>query len=817
MRIKYINKMNQEDYAKFSINKIFRDETGKKVYQYLPKGWQSYGKKEICDNKEAYTAKHHRQNARCCGVPTGKANNIIVVDFDHINQEQFNQLLDVIDPEATISTPCVKTPNGFHIYFKYCEEHKALKNETKLGPDKNIDIRTTKGFVVGAGSETEGGGKYEWITSPDDADYQLLTDSILEKIYRPKYEDNWNTHIYPPVLPVDVAYDRSDIVLSDFDDKELKMHLENINASYFRDGYDTWRNIGWAVLSSFKDKDAGWKLFDELSEKYDPVSHAKGIEHVREHFKEGRFTAGTIKYYSRESNAKNYFKINMKFKPRMWGNELEAAEDWLDLRQDTLTLNKTNMYLYEKNEWEVEEPDHSIIRRHLARDLLAFYGELCKSQHARVNELEADENVEKADRDAAEALWMNYVKKTNQIGNYNCLNNIYKSVKYILENQPELEFDEADIQNDYLHYKNGKLNLFTGEFSKRTIEDFIAHRINYNYVDAVSDEAMEAVKLIFKKFEPVEHLHKFIMQWIFYSLTGYTHEQKFVHFYGPMAENGKSTFMRILRICFPNYVAQIDNRVLCKAEQQRDKTIEAMAANRALRLAYTEELGSSSIDEGFVKEFVDAEPLEYKKMYGTKQIYRNKAKLTNCSNFELSADKDEGIIRRAIIYECKSKFIDKNSVYASDINWNGEDDWDNRVFKKDPQLTKKFEENDEYKIAVIKYIMEYRNKKLDTPEELITATKESFINNDDWLSTILEYFVITKKKDDMISKTDVHEILEDLYGESKSKQAFNKRLKTYGIIYQGSKRCKTTDGHDEQGAYLGIKPKDFDSDESDEE
>ena len=183
MRIKYINKMNQEDYAKFSINRIFRDETGQKVYQHLPRGWQKYGKKEICDNKEAYTAKHHRQNARACGVPTGKANNIIVVDFDHINQEQFTELLDVIDPDTTINTPLVKTPNGYHLYFKYCEEHKYLKNETKLGPDKNIDIRTTGGFVVGAGSETEGGGKYEWLTGPEEADYQLLTDSILEKIY----------------------------------------------------------------------------------------------------------------------------------------------------------------------------------------------------------------------------------------------------------------------------------------------------------------------------------------------------------------------------------------------------------------------------------------------------------------------------------------------------------------------------------------------------------------------------------------------------------------------------------------------------------
>ncbi len=506
----------------------------------------------------------------------------------------------------------------------------------------------------------------------------------------------------------------------------------------------------------------------------------------------------------------------MKAKPRIWGNEREAAEDWLSLRQDTITLNKGNIYLYEKNEWDVENPEYSIIKRHLSHDLLEFYGELVRLQDKRRQEIEKEQGLKSDDWVEANDAYKLYYRKQKKIGDYTTLHNIYKSVKYILQDMPELEFDESDIQNDYLHYKNGKLNISTGEFSKRTIEDFVAHRINYDYVDAVSEEIYNYVKTVFLKFEPEEDKHKLIMQWIYYSLTGYTHEQKFMHFWGPTAENGKSTLLKILRLCFPNYVSQIDARVLCKSEQQRDKSLEFIANNRALRLGYTEELGTKSIDEGFVKEFVDGEPIEFKKMYASKQVFKHKVKLTNCSNFELQSDQDEGVKRRAIIYECKSKFIDINSQYARDTNWQGEDDWENRIFKKDPLLSVRFHE-DEYKIATIKYIMTFKNSKIEIPQVVMEDTKESFINSDDWLSTILEYFVITRSKEDLVAKSDVFDILDDLFSESKSKQAFNKRLKQYGIAYHGSKRAENKDGQKEQGSYSGIKIREIDSSESDDE
>ena len=93
------------------------------------------------------------------GFPTGKINNIVVLDIDFKDNgiEEFNKY---IEQYGKINTFIVKTPNkGFHYYFLYENLNEAtqhlinecLTNKTKYR-NRGLDIRTKGGYIVAPNS-----------------------------------------------------------------------------------------------------------------------------------------------------------------------------------------------------------------------------------------------------------------------------------------------------------------------------------------------------------------------------------------------------------------------------------------------------------------------------------------------------------------------------------------------------------------------------------------------------------------------------------------------------------------------------------------
>src|SRR5690625_2483668 len=83
-------------------------------------------------------------------IVTGKISGITVIDLDGTAEQ------DLLKQGYKLpNTPTVKTQSGGkHLYFKY---NPALKTDSKINEQKNIDIRNDGGYVVAYGDG------YEWI------------------------------------------------------------------------------------------------------------------------------------------------------------------------------------------------------------------------------------------------------------------------------------------------------------------------------------------------------------------------------------------------------------------------------------------------------------------------------------------------------------------------------------------------------------------------------------------------------------------------------------------------------------------------------
>jgi len=95
------------------------------------------------------------------GLPTGKTNNLIVVDVDVKNDaDGMASLKQLQDECGEFYTRIVHTPSGgLHFYFNYPDDVDTIKNRANMKP--GIDIRADGGYVIAPGSSI-GGNYYEF-------------------------------------------------------------------------------------------------------------------------------------------------------------------------------------------------------------------------------------------------------------------------------------------------------------------------------------------------------------------------------------------------------------------------------------------------------------------------------------------------------------------------------------------------------------------------------------------------------------------------------------------------------------------------------
>ena len=223
------------DYKKCIVDKIYF----KKSVDYHPnqKQWKKY-------------TNHGLQNINC-GVPTGKLNNITVVDLDFYKDGEEDGNINLFNQEFgsdynVFNTYTVRTGSGgWHLYFKFNPLIKQTADK-----DTNVDIRSTGGYVVAAGTHfTTDTGEERAYTVENDCPIAEMPENLQEWLLNNIYKGttkkvskkrNPIIKVINPITKVEeeIEYDKVDLGVYKFtltDDEIEKYFCEGLPDYFFND------------------------------------------------------------------------------------------------------------------------------------------------------------------------------------------------------------------------------------------------------------------------------------------------------------------------------------------------------------------------------------------------------------------------------------------------------------------------------------------------------------------------------------------------------------------------------------------------------
>jgi phage/plasmid-associated DNA primase len=378
--------------------------------------------------------------------------------------------------------------------------------------------------------------------------------------------------------------------------------------------------------------------------------------------------------------------------------------------------------------------------------------------------------------------------KNNMSKNCN-INNIFSLLLNKLSSiKTDIDFDIGTDNHYNIHFKNGVYNLKRG-FRSRVETDYITKFLNYDYIieTDISQKIHNEVFDFFKKIQPNEEQRKFTLSYLAYCLTGDATKQIFKMNIGHTASNGKSTELSIHEKCFDIYTSKMDNRVLINNFEKRHKYLVDLIKN-PIRLIYFEEMPKGKkLDVPFIKDFVDGKKISCEILFGTNEKFKIQAKIMSVSNHDFECDTDEGILRRGRVQFYESKFINESELVNEDQH----------IYKKVEGFENKFDDV-LYKNAYFHLLLKYINE-LHVPKKNEDDFKKTAEESDEILNNILEHFILTKNKDDTISKNEIiTRFGKEGFADYKAK------LQSKGCKYD-SQEYKMIDGKKVKGIFTSIQ------------
>lgn len=147
-----------------------------------------HGCKDATNNNEQIAKWWGNTETANIGLACGEQSGIWVLDIDGKLGEADLAYLESVNGKLP-KTPCVKTANGRHFFFKYPKNQK-ITNRAKIVPHTDnaiggIDVRGGGGYVVLPPSIHPTGISYEWLVRPTETDFQDAPEWLLNLVIKP--------------------------------------------------------------------------------------------------------------------------------------------------------------------------------------------------------------------------------------------------------------------------------------------------------------------------------------------------------------------------------------------------------------------------------------------------------------------------------------------------------------------------------------------------------------------------------------------------------------------------------------------------------
>jgi phage/plasmid-associated DNA primase len=419
-------------------------------------------------------------------------------------------------------------------------------------------------------------------------------------------------------------------------------------------------------------------------------------------------------------------------------------------------------------------------------------------------EVKTDAELDQSDKDEALNELKKVIKQVNtatkNIETTTFIKNILEQIisRSILSKEEQEKLQRLD---NYLNFRNGKLDLKTMQFSDRSEADFVTEYLNYDFQikpnKAVKSEVVEVLKKICNSDDED---FDFITNFLAYCITSETKEQKYLNVVGPSTSNGKSTIIKLMEEALSIYIFKAKKDLFSEAYSKGHKYF---AQTKNKRIVYIEELDKKKVDADLIKDVVDGNQINNEVLFATTEKIDINFKLMFLSNNLMNFDADSGIKRRLIHFEFRNKFVAQQDLEKERLNHKI-----GKVFALDNSLVSKFHNNDDYKNALIHILIkkakQYFDIGLTIPDKYVEIAKEICEENDKFKNFFENHFEITNNDSDRIAKDELRDMYNTYTKCNFSASSIMTDIQRLQLNYNRGLRCMYN-GVSLRGVIIGIK------------
>lgn len=374
--------------------------------------------------------------------------------------------------------------------------------------------------------------------------------------------------------------------------------------------------------------------------------------------KHGRDTYGNITMekavencmntYSPTSLKDDDFSVNIEnFRQKNHRNysldDTGNAERMSDMFGEVIRYNYTDKkwMLYDKIKWIYDQS--GIIYKLVDISLEALKDE--KDWYIQQDNENNDENQ------TMFKAWEKFYKKSR---NHNTKNALEKEVQHYVPVTP----NQLDRYKMLLNSPTGVIDLNDFEVRKATPKDYFTKSVNANFDKNAKCPLWE--KFLKEIFENDDGMIRYIQTAVGYSLTGSTAEQCAFFLLGD-GNNGKSTFIDVIRQMFGDYASNIQAETLMI--RNNNGINSDIARLKGARLVTSAEPNEGlRLNEGLLKQLTGGDVVTARKLYGDEFEFKPEFKLWMATNHKpIIRGTDYGIWRRMHIIPFNAK-IPKEKV-----------------------------------------------------------------------------------------------------------------------------------------------------------
>lgn len=426
--------------------------------------------------------------------------------------------------------------------------------------------------------------------------------------------------------------------------------MEILNKPKYYDIYDNWIEVGF-YLGSLQKTEIYKPIFKEwsmLSTKYKPNDENQ----INKYDPNRKIRKNINQLYNlfRKENFPLYIKIKLE----VFGEEEILMKD-IDI------MKKTNI-------------DLAKIIKELSDDIF-IYDEKEKTFYLRIDngylqEITAESKLLFDIVDGLRERYIFYYKKylpekskepllkelKNLIGQWNN-DQIFNYMKKIF-NDPFISKKLNKLPPNLLPFKNGILDLLSGEFCESVNGYYLTNYIDRDYFISSNDEIERVKKVVLDIFD--HPVHKYIPKWLLYCISGYSQKQQFYWLKGK-GSNGKSLLFSILLNVLGYLCYSANNQMIqCTDNTTDSKNIPLYNARNTNMILISELQNNKAINATIVKKISGGDVIDLRKNFSNvNEGCQFRSKLIICSNvFETFTENGHAMKRRLRILNMPFNFTD---------------------------------------------------------------------------------------------------------------------------------------------------------------